>query len=253
MTKSSRPLGTRFQNIATAFSEACLPTLLAALLMVGAVSAGQKQRNSAANADQSPNTVEPVSPDLPHRGTRYRLTPSDSISLSFPLTPEFNQTVNIEPDGFAALAGAESVRLEGMTTDEAEAAIRQAYSSVLRDPVVSIELKDFNKPYFVVNGQVNKPGKYDLRGYTSASEAVAEAGGFSDSAKHSQVLLFHRVDDQWFEVKSLDLKRILSGHNLNEDAQLQSGDMLYVPRNFISKVTRYIPSSGFGAYYQLHP
>jgi polysaccharide export outer membrane protein len=140
-----------------------------------------------------------------------------------------------------------------MTTDEAAAAIRTAYSKLLRDPIVTVELKDFNKPYFVIGGQVNKPGKYDLRGYTSASQAVAVAGGFNDTAKHSQVLLFRRMDDQWYEVKSLNLKRILAGHNVNEDAEIQAGDMLYVPQNFISKVKRYIPSSGMGAYYQLHP
>ena len=221
--------------------------------MIGRVSAGQEARISAASPDESGHGIRSGSSDLPRRDGRYKLAASDSIALTFPLTPEFNQTVNIDPDGFAALAGTDSIRLEGMTTDQAASAIRLAYSKILKDPIVSVELRDFNKPYFVVNGQVNKPGKYDLRGYTSASEAVAEAGGFNDSAKHSQVLLFRRVDDQWFEVKSLDLKRILSGHNLNEDAEMQSGDMLYVPRNFISKVTRYIPSSGFGAYYQLHP
>jgi polysaccharide export outer membrane protein len=197
--------------------------------------------------------VENSVPDLPRRDERYRLCASDSILLTFPLTPEFNQTVNIEPDGFASLAGADSLHLAGMTTDEAAAAIRTAYSKVLRDPIVTVELKDFNKPYFVIGGQVNKPGKYDLRGYTSASQAVAVAGGFNDTAKHSQVLLFRRVDDQWYEVKSLNLKRILAGHNVNEDAEIQAGDMLYVPQNFISKVKRYIPSSGMGAYYQLHP
>lgn len=195
----------------------------------------------------------PSSADLPHRSDRYRLTASDSMALTFPLTPEFNQTVNIEPDGYGSLVGAGSIRLEGMTTDEAAAAIRSAYSKVLKDPVITVELKDFNKPYFVVGGQVNKPGKYDLRGYTSATEAVAEAGGFRDTAKHSQVLLFRRVNDQWYEVTSLDLKRILAGHDVSEDAQIEPGDMLFVPQNFISKVTRYIPSSGAGAYYQLHP
>ncbi len=192
-------------------------------------------------------------PDLPRRNPRYRLCASDVLSLTFPLTPEFNQTVNIEPDGFVALSGAGSVHLEGMTTDEAVAAIRTAYAKVLRDPIITLELKDFNKPYFIVSGQVNRPGKYDLRGYTSATEAVAEAGGFNDAARHSQVLLFRRVDDEWYAVRSLDLKRILEGRDLNEDAQIESGDLLYVPQNLISKVRKFIPSSGVGAYYQLHP
>lgn len=220
----------------------------------------------ACAATGTPQSLEPSAPsgvkavrgslansDVAHRDARYRLCASDVIAVSFPLTPEFDQTVSIEPDGFAAFAGAGSLRLEGMTTDEATAAIRNAYAKTLRDPIVTIDLKDFNKPYFVISGQVNRPGKYDLRGDMSASQAVAEAGGFNNAAKHSQVLLFRRVNEQWYQVRSLNLKQILAGRGLDEDAELESGDMLYVPQNFISKAQHFIPSSGFGAYYQLHP
>ncbi|MGH9575388.1 MAG: polysaccharide biosynthesis/export family protein [Candidatus Acidiferrales bacterium] len=214
---------------------------------------GQVSGMPAASSSRTAFAGDSANSDLPRRNERYRLCASDVVSLTFSLTPEFNQTVNIEPDGFVALAGADSVHLEGMTTDQAATAIRIAYAKVLHDPIVTIELKDFNKPYFIVSGQVNKPGKYDLRGYTSASEAVAEAGGFNDSAKHSQVLLFRRMNDQWYAVRSLNLKRILEGRELKEDAQIESGDMLYVPQNVISKMRKFIPTSGVGAYYQLHP
>ncbi len=205
--------------------------------------------NLNSNSNSGGDTVQP---ELERRDARYQLCASDVIALEFPLTPEFDQTVNIQPDGFASLAGAGDVHLEGLTTEEAVAAIQKAYAGILRDPIVTVELKDFNRPYFVVSGQVNKPGKYDLRGYTSATEAVAIAGGFNDSAKHSQVLLFRRVNNEWYEVKSLDLKRILKGHDVNEDAEIRPGDMLFVPQNFISKIKRYIPSTGIGTYYELY-
>lgn len=168
-------------------------------------------------------------PAAASRDARYRLCPTDTIALTFPLTPEFDQTLNIQPDGYASLAGAGSVRLAGLTTQESVDVVRAAYAKILHDPIVTVELKDFNKPYFVVTGQVNRPGKYDLRGNTSATEAVAIAGGFTEAARHSQVLLFRRVNDQWYEVKPLNLKRILHGVNVNEDVQIRSGDMLYVP------------------------
>ena len=158
----------------------------------------------------------------------------------------------MQPDGFASLTGAGDIRLEGLTTEQASDAIRWAYSQVLHDPIVTVELKDFNKPYFTVSGQVNKPGKYDLRGNTSATEAIAVAGGFNESAKHSEVLLFRRVNDDWFEVKPMNLKRILQGRNVNEDTEIHPGDMLFVPQNFISKIKKFIPSTGVGTYYQLY-
>ena len=42
---------------------------------------------------------------------------------------------------------------------------------------MNVDLKDFQKPFFVVTGQVAKPGQYDLRYDTTASEAIAVAGG----------------------------------------------------------------------------
>jgi len=192
-------------------------------------------------------------PALQRRNPRYQLCASDVIALTFPLTPEFDQTVSVQPDGFITLAGAGDVHVEGLTTKEAIPAIQAAYVSILHDPIVTIELKDFNKPYFTVSGQVFKPGKFDLRGYTTASEAIALAGGFEDSAKHSQVLLFRRVDESWTEVKNLDLKHILQGHDVSEDPQIRPGDMLFVPQNTISKVKKFIPNYGMGAYSEFRP
>lgn len=199
-------------------------------------------------------TTLPVedSPKLAHRDNRYRLCASDVIAISFPLTPEFDQTVSIQPDGFVTLAAVGDVRLEGLTTEESIGAIRAAYSKMLNAPIVNLELKKFNEPYFIVGGQVRQPGKYDLRGYTTATEAVAMAGGFNHDAKHSQVLLFRRVNDDWFEVKNLNLKRILQGRDLAEDPRIQSGDMLFVPQNMVSKIKRLIPAYGVGTYYQLY-
>ena len=109
--------------------------------------------------------------------------------------------MNIQPDGFASLSGAGDVHLEGLTTEQAVARDSSRLREILHEPIVTVELKDFNKPYFIVSGQVHKAGKFDLRGYTTATQAVAMAGGFEDSAKHSQVLLFRRKNNDWYEVK----------------------------------------------------
>jgi polysaccharide biosynthesis/export protein len=180
----------------------------------------------------------------------YRLYPSDTINIRFALTPELDDTVTLPPDGVVALPGAREVRLAGLTATEASLAVRAAYAGVLRDPIITVDLKDFNKPFFVVIGSVGCPGKYDLRGPTSAMEAIAVAGGFTETAKHSQVLLFRRVSGAGYEATPLDLKRVMRGHDLTEDPLIRAGDMLVVPQNTISKIKRFIPSSGVGAYYQ---
>jgi len=185
---------------------------------------------------------------LQHRNRRYQINNADVLELSFPFTPEFNQTVTVQPDGYITLRGVEGIRIQGQTLPEVTNSLRTVYGKILHDPVINVELKDFEKPYFIVGGEVGHPGKFDLRSETSATEAVAIAGGLRDSAKHSQVLLFHRVPDGWMQVKKLDMKKMMKNADLNEDAYLQPGDFLYVPKNTMSKIGKFLPTSSLGLY-----
>jgi polysaccharide export outer membrane protein len=114
-----------------------------------------------------------------------------------------------------------------------------------------VVLKDFEKPYFVADGQLAKPGKYELRGEVTLTQAVAIAGGFTESAKHSNVLLFRRVSDQWLEAKVINVKKMQKSGNLAEDPVLHPGDMLFVPKNALSKFQRYIPTASLGTYFPI--
>ncbi len=185
---------------------------------------------------------------LQRRGARYEVQNSDVMDLQFEFTPDFNQTVTVQPDGYVTLKEIGDIPVQGETVPEIKETVQRAYAGILAKPVVTIYLKDFNKPYFLALGQVARPGKYDLRGITTVAAAVAEAGGFTGEAKHSQVLLFRRVNDNWSSVTKIDLKHMLKSRNLSEDLELHPGDMLYVPQNTISKVKAYIPNPSMGTY-----
>lgn len=185
---------------------------------------------------------------FPDRYPRYKLRSGDVFDISFELSPEFNQTVAVQPDGFITLRAVGDVHVAGQTVPTLTQTVRKAYSNILHDPLISITLKDFEKPYFIADGQVGHPGKYELRGDTTLTEAVAIAGGLQDSAKHSQVVLFRRVDDQWTSAKVFNLKKMEKEKNLNEDPLLHPGDMLFVPKNRLSKIRPFLPTSSVGTY-----
>ena len=190
-----------------------------------------------------------ATPGLHQRNPRYRLRKGDSFDLDFALSPEFNQVVAVQPDGYVTLKAIGSIFVEGQTVPELTETVKAAYAKILHDPVIAIALKDFEKPYFIASGQVAKPGKYDLRGDLTVTEGVAIAGGFNDKAKHSQVVLFRPVQGGGYEAKLLNVKKLLATRNLSEDVELQPGDMLYVPQNAMSKIRPFLPTSSMGAYY----
>jgi len=242
---------------------ALLGNMMLALLWVMACP-GQEQ--AAVPHEDQAVTQQSDHPALQQRNPRYKLCRGDSFDLVFPLAPEYNQVsgqsgtvgstantasggVIIQPDGYISLAGAGDILAEGKTVPELTEAIKTAYSKILHDPVVNITLKDFDRPSFTALGQVGRPGKYDLRGDTTLTQALAVAGGFTTKgAKTSQVLLFRQVSDDWVEVKKINAKKILDGKDLREDVHLRPGDMIYVPGNVYSKIESYIPKANLGAY-----
>jgi polysaccharide export outer membrane protein len=182
-------------------------------------------------------------PTLEERHPRYALQREDVLLLTFPLTPELNQTVTVQPDGYINLQSAGSVYAQGLTAPELALAIKKAYTGILHDPVVDVDIQDFQKPSFTVSGQVGKPGQYELRSDITVAEAIAVAGGMTMQTAKTQVFLFHRTSTNWVEVKKVNLSDILRGKHVNEDAMIQPGDMVYVPEKFISSFRKYVPYS----------
>jgi polysaccharide export outer membrane protein len=176
------------------------------------------------------------------RNPRYRISRDDVLLLSFPLSPELNQKLTVQPDGFISLQSAGDVHVEGLTVRELVEAVKRAYEHILHDPIVDVDLADFQKPLYTVLGQVGKPGQYDLRSDTTVTQAIAVAGGFSPTAK-TQVFLYRAVSANWAEVRELKLKDLLNGKNVSEDVHLRPGDMIFVPEKFIANFKKYVPYS----------
>jgi len=235
-----------------------LTVVLVVALMFAATGLAQEAQKPASSsafvdASKAPTSAPAATPQFQSRDARYQIRTGDSFDLNFELSPEFNQTaVTVQPDGFVTLRGVGDLKVEGQTVPELTATLRNAYGKILHDPIISVVLKDFEKPYFVADGQVGHPGKYDLRGEVTLTQAIAMAGGFTESSKHSQVLLFRRVSDQWMEAKVINVKKMEKSGSLLEDPMLHPGDMLFVPKNTMSKIQRYIPVGNFGSYYPIH-
>jgi polysaccharide export outer membrane protein len=226
-------------------------TLVAFLTVASSAAVAQTASAPARPVAVSTTPANPQTADystFKDRNPRYQISRGDIVDLTFPIVPEFNQTVTVQPDGFIALKGVEGVRVAGLTTPQLIEAVQAAYGKILKDPQVTVDLKDFEKPYFIAQGKVGKPGKYELRGETTISQAIGIAGGFQDTAKHSEVMLYRRSGDSWVEVKRFDMKKLLAAKNANlgEDIMVQPGDMIYIPKSATAKIGEWIPHTSVG-------
>jgi len=180
---------------------------------------------------------------------RYSLNPGDVIEIQYRYTPEFNQTVTVQPDGFVSLVIGGEFKVSGRTLEEVRKLLLARAQTSLESPELTIALKEFQKPYVVVAGEVLQPGKLELREKLTALQAVLLAGGFKDSAKSSQLLIFRKLNAQTAEVKALNFKSVTKTGDLEKDLILQSGDMILVPRNRLSKVERYVRLASVAAFF----
>ena len=218
------------------------------LLAVGSLRAQAQQQTPVASAATTSGTAAPSAasanePQFQKREARYKLDAGDSFDITFDLSPEFN--------GFVNLHGVGDIKVQGQTVPQLTETLRKAYSKILNDPAISVVLKDFQKPYFIADGQVARPGKYELRGDTTLTEGIAMAGGFLDTSKHSQVVLYRRVDDNWTSAQLINVKKMEADRNLREDPFLHPGDMLFVPKNALSKIKPFIPSANMGTFFPI--
>ena len=179
---------------------------------------------------------------------RYALTPGDVLDIQFRYTPEFNQTLTVQPDGYISLEVGGDVKVSGRNLQEVRSLILAKARQRLESPEVIVVLKEFQKPYVVVAGEVNQPGKIELREKLTALQAVLLAGGMKESAKSSQVLVFKRLNADTAEVKVLNFKTLKRTSDLENDLVLRSGDMILVPRNRISKIERYVRYASMAAF-----
>jgi polysaccharide biosynthesis/export protein len=196
-------------------------------------------------ATQPATSASTPTPGLLRRDVGYQLRNGDTIDLVFALCPEFNQSVTVQPDGSVNLKGVGRVPAIGLSLAELADAIDRSYTEILNNPKVALSLKDkdIEKPYFLAAGQVVRPGKYDLKSATTIFQAVTIAGGFTDSARHTEVVLYRQTLDDRYEARVVNVKKLLASHDLNQDIRLQPGDMLYVPKSRIANIKPYLPGT----------
>ena len=179
---------------------------------------------------------------------RYTLHPGDTVDLTLRFTPEYNQSLTVQPDGFINVNLIGDVKVSGLTLDQAHDLIVEKLSVPLNKPELNLVLKEFQHPYVVVGGEVQTPGKIDLRQDMTAMQAVLLAGGFKPTARDSRIVVFRHIDSNMGEVKILNLHKIESAKDLERDMALQAGDMILVPQNRVATFSRYMDATHFSTY-----
>ena len=167
------------------------------------------------------------------------LGPGDEIEVKFRYWPELNEIQAIRPDGKISLQLVDDVQAAGLTPEQLDEQLTKRYEGEIKDPVITVFVRNIVSQRVFVNGEVLTPGVLPLAGKMSVLQAVMLAGGFDlETAELSNVLLVQHMGDKRY-VTSLDMKRALKDPE-SDQYYLSANDIVYVPRTRIANINRWM-------------
>ena len=169
----------------------------------------------------------PTGVDVGYGNRPYYIGPYDKLIIDVYGIEELDKKeVQADGRGRISLPVAGMVEVAGKTPSELEALLTSRLrDKYVRNPDVSVNIKEAVSQQITVDGQVKEPGLYPVVGKMTLMGAVASAKGTSDDAKLEEVLIFRTVNGQ--KMAALyDLKSIRNGVYL--DPEIYAQDVVVV-------------------------
>ena len=159
--------------------------------------------------------------------TKVGLGPGDIFEVTVYGEEKLSGIHRIAPDGAIQFPLINRVVVEGMTANEiADAISARLRDGFLREPSVSVFIKEYSSKKVFVLGEVEKPGTFPFTAGMNIVEAISLAGGFKSSANANYVIVTRHGPngDQRIPVP---VEKITKGEAVN--LNLQPGDIIFVP------------------------
>lgn len=172
---------------------------------------------------------------------KYLIHPGDELQIDFYLNSEFNRDVIVRPDGEVSLDVVGTMPAAGQTPEQFADKLDQAYVRELRSPGVTVHLKNSPAWRVYVQGQVAHAGAFTLQPGMTALQAVAEAGGVTDTAGANSAVLIRRDacgNPQGIAV-NLEAADNAGGKKV-DDLALMPADVVVVPRSKIADLDLFV-------------
>ena len=164
-------------------------------------------------------------PNQPVVNTTVTLSPGDTIKLTFPGSPELNQSQKIQSDGKVSLPLVGQVTAAGKTVPGLQTELAGLYKTQLRNNQVLVTLES-GTATVVVSGYASKPGRFSFDRPTTVFQAIMEAGGASEYGTLGKVTLIRTVGGVQHS-QLLDLKSAMGGAS-TKVPYVKDGDVIYV-------------------------
>jgi polysaccharide export outer membrane protein len=173
-------------------------------------------------------TQWPPLPNPPGPRTAVRLSPGDTIKLTFAEESDLDQTQKIRRDGKVSLPLIGELTAAGKRLMDLQREIISRYEGKLDNPEVLVTLES-GTATAIVSGFANKPGKVDFDRPKTVYQAIMDAGGVSDYGSLRNIHLT-RIINGVQRTESLSLRPGIRGEPIQPE-YVKDGDVIYISRS----------------------
>jgi polysaccharide biosynthesis/export protein len=138
-----------------------------------------------------------------------------------------SKTLPVRMDGNISLPLVHEIKAAGLTPLQLEAIITEALKRFYENPTVSVTVMEANSFKVYVSGQVKTPGVFKLRSETTILQIIPMAGGFTDWAKQTKILVIRKENGKESRI-TVNYKKAMKGNPVS-NLVLRSGDNIIVP------------------------
>lgn len=189
--------------------------------------------------DISYNPTDFGTPDAPKVATvddTYKLAPLDTVSIMVYQAPNLNRDYLIDQSGRLTLPLIGRVDAVGVSTTELGNQIaKRLNEKYLRDPNVTVSLKESASRVVTVDGSVKQPGIYPATGPLTLVQTIALARGTDELANPRRVAIFRTIGGKRMAA-AFDLTDIRRGKE--QDPAIYPGDTVVVDGSGVKKTQR---------------
>jgi len=134
-------------------------------------------------------------PSIPPAGQtiEFRLGPEDVLDVFVWKEPDLSTTITVRPDGKISLPLAGELDASGKTATQIQQEVTEKLAQFIKQPVVTVIVKQINSLKISVLGEVRKPDVYKIKNRVTVLDAVAMAGGFTDLARPTRIVVLRKT------------------------------------------------------------
>ena len=165
----------------------------------------------------------------PEAGAEYRIGPEDVLDIAVWNNTAISRTTPVRPDGKISLPLLNDVQAAGLTPTQLADVLTKKLTEYMPTPEVSVIVREVNHFKVSVLGEVKKPGRYDFRSQATVLDALAMAGGFSDFASRSRIVILRPNGNGSTHRIPVNYNKIVSAETPTATLYLQPGDTILVP------------------------